>query len=1421
MKRILLIIALLTAPFAALAQSQEEEDKGYLAGLIEENLSGAGREVTITGFAGALSSEATIARLTIADADGIWLSLDNIVLTWSRAALLRGQIDVQELSAETITVSRPPVAEIGDSTPSPEAQPFSLPELPVGVSIDALNIGRFELGEAFLGEPVALRLSGSAQLADGEGNANVLAQRLDGKAGNFGLVGSYVNETRVLGLSLKVEEGPDGIAARLLDLPGRPSVRLAIEGTAPLDNYEATIAVATDGQDRLTGTFGLTETALGRRVRLDVGGDVSPLFAPDYQGFFGTDANLLADALLAVDGRIDVSELELRARRLNLSGAILIGPQGWPELIDLNGGITAADGQPVLLPLSGPRTFLDGADLAITYDATTSDDWRADIAVDGLTRPGLSVDRLTLQGGGILRPGEGDLIGQITVALRYGATGLQLDDAGASRAFGSEIGGVFEAQRTEGTPAEISRFTLEGAGVNASAEATIGGPKTGFKTDATASLSVAGLDRFSTLAGRDLGGAAEFAVLAQATPLDGLFDLILTGTTTDLSIGIAQADAVLAGAGTLSANAVRDTEGTRLEALRIQTPAAVITANANLTSEGSNARFDAQLNDLAIVVPDISGPATAAGEVTLSAEGVADFQITGTGPAATFRTNGTMTPAEAGQIIETTTMADISDLTVYARAARRPLSGAARVSLDGTVNTDGLLFDADVQAQTTDLVTGISRADPLLAGRGQFNAGIVRGAENAFRLTDLRLTTPALNLTGNAAVQPGGPTEADIDLVIADASVLDPSLSGPLNVTVNATLAADNTVAVAMRADGPGATVGFDATVAAPADGYLVDGTLTAQLADLAAYRALVGQPVAGAIDLTVTGSVLPDLSQFDANVKLRSEDLAIGNPTADVLLRGTGRVNADLGLADGIYAIRTLEFSTREVSIVGALNGRAGVGQGRFNASLRNVGVLTDQISGPIRATGSASLDENGNWGIDATGTGPGGLGARVAGQISQSLQMDIDIDGTAPLALANTAIDPRRLSGTANFDLAVNGPPALSSLSGQVTFSEGRLAAPTLAQALEDIGGAIRLGNGGAQIDLRANVESGGNITITGPVRFDAPNNADIALRLNEVVLRDPELYSTEVSGTVTLVGPLQGGARVAGRMTLGQTDIRVPSSSITSLGDLPDVVHVGADAAVRRTLSRAGVLNGGNGGGGASDRPGRAFPLDIVIDAPSRIFIRGRGLDAELGGRLTIGGTTANVIPVGRFELLRGRIDILNQRFNLTEGSASLQGDFVPYIRLVASTETTTGTRINIVVEGPASEPEVSFVSVPELPQDEVLSQLIFGRNLDSISPFQAVQLASAISTLAGRGGGAVDRLRENIGLDDFDVTTDEEGATAVRAGKYLTENIYTDVTVTSEGGTEINLNLDLTNEITAKGSVDQDGDTSVGIFFERDY
>jgi translocation and assembly module TamB len=172
-------------------------------------------------------------------------------------------------------------------------------------------------------------------------------------------------------------------------------------------------------------------------------------------------------------------------------------------------------------------------------------------------------------------------------------------------------------------------------------------------------------------------------------------------------------------------------------------------------------------------------------------------------------------------------------------------------------------------------------------------------------------------------------------------------------------------------------------------------------------------------------------------------------------------------------------------------------------------------------------------------------------------------------------------------------------------------------------------------------------------------------------------------------------------------------------------------------------------------------------------------------------------------------------------LDEGSATLQGRLVPFIRLVATTEA-DGTVVQIIIEGEASEPVITFRSVPELPEEEVLARLLFGRDITAISPLQAAQLASAIATLAGRGGdGIVSRLRQGFGLDDLDVVTGEDGTAAVRAGRYLSENIYTDVTVGADGKTELNLNLDVSPSVTVRGRLGSDGNTGLGVFFERDY
>ena len=443
------------------------------------------------------------------------------------------------------------------------------------------------------------------------------------------------------------------------------------------------------------------------------------------------------------------------------------------------------------------------------------------------------------------------------------------------------------------------------------------------------------------------------------------------------------------------------------------------------------------------------------------------------------------------------------------------------------------------------------------------------------------------------------------------------------------------------------------------------------------------------------------------------------------------------------------------------------------------------------------------------------------MSGLVANNGNLNLDIQGNAPLGLSAPFIAPRNLQGQATFDLKVDGPPQLGSVSGTIRTSNASLSAPNLRITLQNIAASIELANNRAQINLSARNSDGGQVNVAGAITLTGSLPADLDVRLGNLVLIDPALYRTSLNGNLRITGPLTAGAQINGQIDVGETEISVPSTGLTSIGDIPQIDFVGATADVIATRRKAGLGGPDAGKDVAAPSTGPGFGLNIRINAPRRIFVRGRGLDAELGGSLLLTGTTNRIISAGRFDLVRGRLDILGKRFELTEGAVQFEGDLVPYLRFVTSTTTATG-EVRIIIEGKATAPVVSFASTPESPQDEVLSQLLFGRNISEISAFQALQLASAVATLAGRGGaGIISNLRAGFGLDDLDVTTTDSGATAVRAGKYISENVYTDVTAASDGTADVSINLDLTKSLRAKGTVGSDGDTGIGLFFQKDY
>ena len=788
-----------------------------------------------------------------------------------------------------------------------------------------------------------------------------------------------------------------------------------------------------------------------------------------------------------------------------------------------------------------------------------------------------------------------------------------------------------------------------------------------------------------------------------------------------------------------------------------------------------------------------------------------------------------------------------------ALAGDRQLAGHVLAVARGQVDALTRAFDLDLRLNTRDLRIDQQEFDNLVAGEAAISMQIARDLQGTtLRALDLR--AGALELSGRGHVRPDD-TALALRFASGDLGALGPGYGGRIDLAVD--FASDGTtdrlmLDGAMRDVAPGPVGGADmlrgllaGETALRGEATRRDGVVSVDALSLDGSRLALGlsgtwspdeTDLTLALERLVLDSVAPQLAgRLQGQMRLQGQTRA-RSLTLD--LASTGALRTGVAQLDGLltqglrlqgsaredgrdaFVIDGVDLTANGVSA--QLSGRQGTdGAGRFTlrARLNDLARVQPGFSGPVRLSADLSRAAGQEaYALDLTLDGPSALQARAEGQIRGADRLALRVTGSVDAAIANPQIEPSTVQGLARFDLRIDGPPALQSVRGTVRADGARFVRPNVNLSLQDI--ALQADVRGAMVRLQMDgrVTRGGRVSAQGSLFLDGDRDIDLTLNADRVAVYQPRLLEGRVSGTARLVGPLARGALVSGQLTVNNAEIRIPNAPLARAGFVPEgLTHVGESAAARRTRVNAGILTGTRGGG----EGGVPLRLDLTLDAPGRVFVRGRGLDAELGGSLRLSGTTRDVIPSGGFQLIRGRLDLLGNRFALTEGSASMVGDFVPYVQLVATTDS-DGVTTNIILEGEADAPVIRFTSSPELPQDEVLARLIFRRSLTALSPFQAAQLAMSVATLTGFGEGSVlSRTRQALGLDDLDLTTDADGTTAVRAGRYIGERVYSDVTVDSDGRGEVSINLDLTPSITLRGRTDTRGRAGLGVFFERDY
>ena len=253
--RTFLVFVLTAGLTAGAALAQDEEGRSWFTAFLESLVSTPERQVRISGFDGVFSANPKIARVTVADADGVWLEFDGIEMAWNRAALFDRTIDIESLKATRVAMLRKPavVAEKqqgGGGTSPP----------PVAIDIKAISLPQIVLSPDVAGEAAELTAYGSAEITQEALGAELVVDRQD-RAGSLALKLHLAPQDNVLTADVKFEEPAGGLAAELLHLRDRPAVAVTLAGTGPLDAWRGTTEVEVGGGRVLAGGMAVSRVA--------------------------------------------------------------------------------------------------------------------------------------------------------------------------------------------------------------------------------------------------------------------------------------------------------------------------------------------------------------------------------------------------------------------------------------------------------------------------------------------------------------------------------------------------------------------------------------------------------------------------------------------------------------------------------------------------------------------------------------------------------------------------------------------------------------------------------------------------------------------------------------------------------------------------------------------------------------------------------------------------------------------------------------------------------------------------------------------------------------------------------------------------------------------------------------------------------
>jgi translocation and assembly module TamB len=186
-----------------------------------------------------------------------------------------------------------------------------------------------------------------------------------------------------------------------------------------------------------------------------------------------------------------------------------------------------------------------------------------------------------------------------------------------------------------------------------------------------------------------------------------------------------------------------------------------------------------------------------------------------------------------------------------------------------------------------------------------------------------------------------------------------------------------------------------------------------------------------------------------------------------------------------------------------------------------------------------------------------------------------------------------------------------------------------------------------------------------------------------------------------------------------------------------------------------------------------------LGLDVDMGRQLHIKGRGLDADLRGKVRLTTPGGQLAVHGTINAENGTYAAYGQKLAIERGIVAFSGAADNPRLDVLALRPNIDNRVGVLITGNALTPRVRLYSEPELTDSEKLSWLLLGRAPDGLGRTDTALLQrAAVALLAGEGEAPTDALLKSLGIDELSLrqSDGEVRETVVTLGKQLSRRWY---------------------------------------------